>query len=201
MATTVFPQTDDVVTRTAWQSLHSTISHGDLQDVVASGPITTTTDRLLFHRDTSGPLAQSLVARATTTITLQAGHTYYINGCLSMRKPLADTTDDRCHTGIRLGTGLTVYAATCRSNAVKTGTTDFIYILDFTGSVDEIINASLRGTNNVTFNEEPSFWVDMIVVADQTADLSFFYQKVTDDNSTWYEADELTYLKAIAIKG
>jgi hypothetical protein len=201
MATTVFPQTDDVVTRTAWQSLHDTISHGDFQDVAADSGLTRTTDRLLFHRDISGSTATSLVAIEETTITLQAGHTYYVNGCLSISKPNADTTDDRCHTGIRLGAGLTVHAATCRSNAVKTGSTAFVYILDFTGSVDEIINGSLVGTNNVTFFEEPAFWVDMIVVADQTADLSFFYQKVTDNNSTWYRLDELTYLKATAIKG
>jgi hypothetical protein len=201
MATTVFPQTDDVVTRTAWQSLHSTISHGDFQDVASNNHVERTSERLLFHRDTFGGVTSNVEVEEETTITLQAGHTYYVNGCFSLEKYAADTTDDACHTGIRIGAGLTVYFAACKSNAIGPGATDFLRIDDSTGFVDQTINGSLSGTNNVTFAEAPAFWIDMIVVADQTADLSFMYYKKDDNYATTYRLDELSYLKATVIKG
>jgi len=146
-------------------------------------------------------VASSLLAREQTTITLQAGHTYYVNGCLSINKISADTTDDACNTGIRIGAGLTVYYAACKSNAIGPGATAFLRIDESTGFADETINGSLKGTDNVTFAEAPAFWIDMIVVADQTADLSFMYVKKDDNHGTSYMLDELSYLKATVIKG
>jgi hypothetical protein len=196
MATTVFPQTDDTVARTAWQSLNATINRGD-----DGGTADTDTDLLKFQLDTSGSSATNLTPDYVTTLSLDAGHTYYVRGCLSVEKHLTDTTDDTLTAGIYLGAGLTAYVTACKSNATLSGSTDFLRIDTFTGASDNALISGVRGTNNVTFTNEPVLWVDMIVVADQDAVLSWYYVKAADANSTWFRADPLTYLIATPIKG
>ena len=196
MATTVFPQTDDTVARTAWQSLNATINRGD-----DGGTADTDTDLLKFELDTSGEVANDPSAHYVTTLSLGAGQTYYVRGCFSVEKPVADTTDDTLTAGISLGAGLTAYVAACKSNATLSGSTDFLRIDTFTGASDNALISGVRGTNNVTFTNEPVLWVDMIVVADQDAVLSWYYVKAADANSTWFRPDPLTYLIATPIKG
>ncbi len=196
MATTVFPQTDDTVARTAWQSLNATINRGD-----DGGTADTDTDLLKFQLDTTGSTATNVTPDYVTLLSLDAGHTYYVRGCFSVEKPLADTTDDTLIAGISLGAGLTAYVAACKSNAALSGSTDFLRVDSFTGASDEGFISGIRGTNNVTFTNEPVLWVDMIVVADQDAVLSWYYVKATDANSTWFRPDPITYLIATPIKG
>lgn len=196
MATTVFPQTDDTVARTAWQSLNATINRGD-----DGGTADTDTDLLKFELDTSGSSATNLTPDYVTTLSLDAGNMYHVRGCLSVEKHLADTTDDTLTAGIYLGAGLTAYASACKSNAAISGSTDFLRIDTFTGASDNALISGVRGTNNVTFTNEPILWVDMIVVADQDAVLSWYYVKLTDDHSTWFRPDPPTYLIATPIKG
>ena len=196
MATTVFPQTDDTVARTAWQSLNATINRGD-----DGGTADTDTDLLKFQLDTSGSSATNLTPDYVTTLSLDAGNMYYVRGCLSVEKHLTDTTDDTLIAGIYLGAGLTAYVTACKSNATISGSTAFLFIDSFTGAGDNGLINGIRGTNNVTFTNEPVLWVDMIVVADQDAVLSWYYVKVSDDHSTWFRPDPLTYLIATPIKG
>jgi hypothetical protein len=196
MATTVFPQTDDTVARTAWQSLNATINRGD-----DGGTADTDTDLLKFELDTSGSSATNLTPDYVTTLSLDAGNMYHVRGCLSVEKHLTDTTDDTLRAGISLGAGLTAYVSVCKSTATLSGTTSFLGIATFTGASDEPLIIGIKGTNNVTFTNEPVLWVDMIVVADQDAVLSWYYVKASDDHSTWFRPDPLTYLIATPIKG
>jgi len=68
MATTIFPQTDDVVTRTAWQSLHSTINRGDYK--VANSDHDT--NLLKYQQDGSGTVASGTAIVTHEELSLDA---------------------------------------------------------------------------------------------------------------------------------
>lgn len=202
MATTVFPQTDDIVTRTAWQSLNSTISHGEFRDVVESAATSVDVERLLFERIIFGSIIDTTgIYDVLMSISLQAGHTYYVQGCFSLEKSNANPTDESLTASITLDSGLKAYAANIRSNTTLYGSTDVIYITDFTGPTSQDILGNIVNPHNVEFTQEPIFWVDMIVVADQSGDLSFSAKQTDAGVTTSYRLDELTYLKATPIKG
>lgn len=197
MATTVFPKTDDVVTSAAWQSLNDTIDRGN-----DNGTADTDTNLLKFEEDASGSTALSTAPQTVTELSLDAGKTYYVRGCISIIKSKTNPTqEDPLEVGISLGSGLTAYVAACRSNAAVSGSTDFLYGYTFTGPSDNIMLTNIKGATGVLFQEEPVLWVDMIVVADQDAVLSWYYVKGFDIYDTWYRPDEVTYLIATPIRG
>jgi len=200
MAITVFPQTDDVVTVAAWQSLHDTVDRGVDNFFDTFGSLTDT-NLLKFEVDPSGSVSTSDVDIETTCeLPLDAGHTYYVRGCLSMRKRNEDTTDDNCYVGISLGAGMSMWGFATRGNQIASGTTNHTFYTIESGSGNYFLFA-IDGTDGVGFVEEPAIWVDLIVVANQDANISFYYVKEADVNSTWYQSDELTYLIATPIRG
>jgi hypothetical protein len=202
MATTVFPQTDDVVTRTAWQSLNSTISHGEFRDVVESATTSVDVERLLFERTITSSIIDTLGSYdVLMSISLQAGHTYYVQGFFSLKKRNANSPEEKITASITLDSGIKAYAANIRSNTTVSPSADVIYITDFTGPTNQDILGNIFVPSNVEFDQEPIFWVDMIVVSDQSGDLSFSAKQTQEGVTTSYELDELTFLKATPIKG
>lgn len=201
MATTVFPQTDDVVTVAAWQSLNSTVDRGtdNLYDIVPNAAADT--NLLKFEASLSGGATTSDVDIETTCeLSLDAGHTYYVRGCLSMKKLITDPTDDDCFVGISLGAGMSMSGFVTRGNQIASGSVGHTLFTIESGSGNYLL-FTIDGTDNVLFAEEPAIWVDLIVVANQDADISFYYVKQADVYSTWYQQDELTYLIATPIRG
>jgi len=201
MATTVFPQTDDVVTVAAWQSLHDTVDRGT-DNLYDSFPNPSADTNLLkFELSSAGGVTTSDVDIETTCeLPLDAGHTYYIRGCLSMRKFNEDTTDDDCIVGISLGAGMSMWGFVTRGNQIASGSVGHTLYTIESGSGNYSL-FEIDGTDGVAFAEEPAIWVDLIVVANQDADISFYYVKEADVYSTWYQQDELTYLIATPIRG
>ena len=197
MATTVFPQTDDTVTRTAWQSLNTTINRGD-----DNGTADSNTYLLKYNQITTGDVSANTVVRQGPTVSLSAGQMYYVRGCLTLAKPVADTTDDRCTAGIYLGTGIKIYLAHIVNRALEASLTDFLTIEDeISTSGNTGLRFQIRGTNNVTFTDKTVLWVDMIAVCEQDSSMYLSYTKTEDDNSTWYQADGLSFLEATPIQG
>lgn len=200
MATTVFPQTDDVVTVAAWQSLHDTVDRGvdNFFDTIAN---LTDTNLLKFKEVASGPVTSSDVDIETTCeLPLDAGHTYYVRGCLSMRKIDEDTTDDDCFVGISLGAGMSMRGFVTRGNQIASGSVGHTLYTIESGSGNYIL-FEIDGTDGVAFVEEPAIWVDLIVVANQDANISFYYVKEADVYSTRYSSDVVSYLIATTIRG
>lgn len=200
MATTVFPQTDDVVTVAAWQSLNSTIDRGadTFYDTFGSP---SDTNLVKFEERVLGSVTTSDVdIEKVCELSLDAGHTYYVRGCLSMQKLNEDTTDDNCFVGISLGAGMSMSGFVTRGNQIASGSVGHTLYTIESGSGNYLL-FTIDGTDGVAFAEEPALWVDLIVVANQDADISFYYVKQADVYSTWYRSDELTYLIATPIRG
>lgn len=200
MATTVFPQTDDVVTVAAWQSLHNTIDRG-VDNFFGTFGSLTDTNLLKFDEDIFGSVTTSGDDIETACeLPLDAGHTYYVRGCLSMRKLNEDTIDSDCFVGISLGAGMSMWGFVTRGNQIASGSVGHTLYTIESGSGNYSL-FEIDGTDGVAFVEEPAIWVDLIVVANQDANISFYYVKEYDVGSTWYQADELTYLIATPIRG
>lgn len=200
MATTVFPQTDDVVTVAAWQSLNDTVDRGVDNFFDTFGSLTDT-NLLKFEEDPLGSVTSSDVDIETTCeLPLDAGHTYYVRGCLSMRKQDEYAIDDDCFVGISLGAGMSMRGFVTRGNQIASGSVGHTLYTIESGSGNYTL-FEIDGTDGVAFVEEPAIWVDLIVVANQDANISFYYVKEADVYSTRYRSDELTYLIATPIRG
>lgn len=195
MATTVFPQTDDTVTRTAWQSLNVTINRGD-----DNGTGTSDTDLLKYKQATGGGIASGVAAIYMLPLSLDAGQTYHVRGCLVMEKTNVQPTDDSCSCGITLGSGMSAWISAHRGNQIVSGATSHTFVDTYSGASNNPL-VTIKGTDNVAFANEPALWVDMIVVANEDANVSWYYQKTSDVNNTWYKGDALTWLTATPIKG
>jgi len=193
MATTIFPQTDDVVTRTAWQSLHSTINRGDYKNANSDHD----TNLLKYQEDGSGTVASGTAIVTHEELSLDAGIMYHVRGCLCMRKTAVDTTDDYMQAGVKIGSAMKAYIAAARRTQSDTTALD---VQTLTGA-GQVQIAQYRGTSNVAFFNRPIIWVDMIVTADEDGVVSWYYTKATDAHSTFYSADALSWLKATPIKG
>jgi len=202
MATTVFPVTDQVVTTTLWGAMNTAIDRGNALSGLSGLTGSTDTDLIKYNRPaTDGPTTSNLTEQTYCTISLDAGAAYHVSGVFVINKNEDDyyEIDDQMNCGFKMGAGLSFSLATTASSFSGSARTTYARSGDYnTVGLDSIY--AVRGTQGVGYTDQPCFWVEMVVFADQDADLEFSYAKKTDTYATTYwPPGDRSYLKAIRI--
>ena len=200
MATTVFPLTDQIVTTTNWDSLNDDINRGNNITGLSGLTGSTDTNLIKYNRPAAaGTTTSDLTERTYCTVSLDAGAAYHVTGTFVINKTAAITTDDQMNCGFKMGAGLSFSLVSSASSFSGTARTTYALSGDYnTVTLDSIY--AVRGTNGVSYTDQPCFWVEMIVFADQDGDLEFSYAKKTDTYATTYTPPgDRSYLMAVRI--
>ena len=183
MATTVFPLTDQIVTTTNWGSLNDDIDRGNNITGLSGLTGSVDTNLIKYNRPaTDGTTTTNLTERTYCTVSLDAGAAYHVSGVFVITKNEDDyyELDDQMNCGFKMGAGLSFSLVTTAGTFSGTARTTYALSGDYnTVGLDSIYAA--RGTHGVGYVDEPCFWFEMVVFADQDADLEFSYAKKTDN--------------------
>ena len=202
MATTVFPLTDQIVTTTNWGSLNDDIDRGNNITGLSGLTGSVDTNLIKYNRPaTDGPTAFDLVEKTYCTVSLDAGAAYYVSGTLVINKNADDyyEIDDQLNCGFKMGAGLSFSLVSSAGAFSGSARTTYALSGDYnTVGLDSIY--AVRGTHGVSYTDQPCFWFEMVVFADQDADLEFSYAKKTDNYATTYQPPgDRSYIKAVRI--
>lgn len=199
MATTVFPLTDQIVTTTNWGSLNDDIDRGNNITGLSGLTGSVDTNLIKYNRPAAaGTTTSDLTERTYCTVSLDAGAAYHVTGTFVINKTADVTTDDQMNCGFKMGAGLSFSLVTTTSSFAA-GRTTWALSGDYnTVALDSIY--AVRGTHGVSYTDQPCFWFEMVVFADQDADLEFSYAKKTDNYATTYQPPgDRSYIKAVRI--
>ena len=198
MATTIFPLTDQIVTTTNWGSLNDDIDRGNTITGLSGLTGSVDTDLIKYNRPFGGSATFGLSEVTFCPVSLDAGAAYHVSGTLVIDKNADTPYDDQMNCGFKMGAGLSFSLVTTTSSFAA-GRTTWALSGDYnTAGLDSIY--AVRGTNGVSYTAEPCFWFEMVVFADQDADLEFSYAKKTDNFFTYYiPSYNHSYIKAVRI--
>lgn len=200
MATTVFPLADQIVTTTNWGSLNDDIDRGNSLTGLTGLTGSVDTNLIKYNRPlAAGTTTSDLTEQTYCAISLDAGAAYHISGTFVIDKTADVSLDDQMNCGFKLGAGLTFSLVTTAGTFSGPGRTTYALSGDYsTSGLDSIYAA--RGTHAVSYTDQPCFWVEMIVFADQDGDVEFSYAKKTDTYATTYTPPgDKSYLMAVRI--
>lgn len=200
MATTIFPLTDQVVTTTNWGNLNNYIDRGNNVSGLSGLTGSVDTDIIKYNRPSAaGATTADLSEKTYCSISLDAGAAYHISGTFVINKIADATTDDQMNCGFKMSAGLSYSLVSTASSFSGTARTTYAQSGEYnTAGLDSIY--AVRGTHGVSYTDQPCFWVEMVVFADQDGSVEFSYAKKTDTYATsYYPPGDQSYFMAVRI--
>ena len=199
MATTVFPLTDQIVTTTNWGSLNDDIDRGNNITGLSGLTGSVDTNLIKYNRPAAaGTTTSDLTERTYCAVSLDAGAAYHVTGTFVINKTADVTTDDQMNCGFKMGAGLS-FSLVSTASSFSGARNTYALSGDYNTVVLDSIYA-VRGTDGVSYTDQPCFWFEMVVFANQDADLEFSYAKKTNTYATTYQPPgDRSYIKAVRI--